>query len=80
MPISAKLREYLDDNNIKYVIISHSRAYTAQEVAQSVHVPGKELAKAVIVKLDGKSIRLYSLNERHREMSSIKRYADVTQL
>ena len=56
MPISAKLREYLDDNNIKYVIITHSRAYTAQEVAQSVHVPGKELAKAVIVKLDGKSI------------------------
>jgi Ala-tRNA(Pro) deacylase len=48
-----KLRQFLDSNGIKYVTISHSRAFTAQEIAASAHVPGKELAKTVIVKLDG---------------------------
>lgn len=50
---SAKLKEYLDSENIKYVSIIHSRAYTAQETAESAHIPGKDLAKTVMVKLDG---------------------------
>jgi len=49
---SAKLREFLDKNQIKYVLITHSTAYTAQEIAAVVHIKGKELAKSVIVKLD----------------------------
>ena len=31
-----------------------SSAYTAQEIASIAHVPGKELAKTVMVKVDGK--------------------------
>jgi Ala-tRNA(Pro) deacylase len=50
----AKLKEFLDGNQIKYVSIAHSEAYTAQEIAASAHIPGKELAKTVIVKLDGR--------------------------
>ena len=53
MPVK-KLKEFLDRENIKYVSIRHSPAYTAQEIAATAHIPGKELAKAVIVKLDGK--------------------------
>lgn len=52
MPLE-KLRQFLDDNDIKYVSIRHSPAFTAQEVAASGHIPGRELAKTVIVKLDG---------------------------
>jgi Ala-tRNA(Pro) deacylase len=48
------LKKYLDSNGIKYVTISHSRAFTAQEIAATAHVPGRELAKTVIIKLDGK--------------------------
>lgn len=51
-----KLKEFLDDNKIKYVSITHSSAYTAQEIAASAHIPGKELAKTVILKVDGKMI------------------------
>ena len=51
MPVS-QLKEFLDSNNVKYVTISHSPAYTAQGIAASAHVPGKELAKTVVVKLD----------------------------
>jgi len=53
MPVK-KLKDFLDSNNIKYVVISHSTAYTAQEVAASSHIPGKEMAKTVIVKIDDK--------------------------
>ena len=51
---SKKLKKYLDDNNIKYVIIRHSPAFTAQEVAGMAHIPGKEMAKSVMVTIEGK--------------------------
>jgi len=52
MPVK-KLKQFLDENRVKYVCISHSKAYTAQEVAASAHVPGRVMAKVVIVELDG---------------------------
>ena len=48
------LKEFLDKNRIKYVSIKHSPAFTSQEIAQSVHIPGKSFAKTVIVKIDKK--------------------------
>jgi Ala-tRNA(Pro) deacylase len=51
---SKKLKEFLDSQAAKYVTIAHSTAYTAQEIAQSAHIPGKELAKTVIVNINGK--------------------------
>src|SRR3974377_607006 len=53
MPVR-KLKEFLDREAIKYVSTVHSTAYTAQEVAASAHITGRELAKTVIVELDGK--------------------------
>ena len=53
MPIK-KLKDHLDGEKIKYVTISHSPAFTAMEVAESAHVPGRALAKTVMVKLDGR--------------------------
>jgi Ala-tRNA(Pro) deacylase len=52
MPV-AKLKEFLDQNEIKYVSIRHSPAFTAQEIAASAHVSGRDLAKTVMVKVDG---------------------------
>jgi len=46
--------EFLDSEGVKYVSVQHSVAYTAQEVAASAHIPGKEMAKTIMVKLDGK--------------------------
>src|SRR5437867_9011376 len=54
MPVR-KLKEFLDREKVKYVSIIHSTAYTAQEVAASAHITGRELAKTVIVQLDGKT-------------------------
>jgi Ala-tRNA(Pro) deacylase len=35
---AAKLKKYLDGEGIKYVTITHSPAYTIQEVAESAHI------------------------------------------
>ena len=51
MPVK-KLKQFLDENKIKYVSIQHSPSYTAQEIAASAHIPGKDLAKTVMVKID----------------------------
>ena len=53
MPIT-KLQRFLDEHNILYTRISHSLAYTSQGIAALAHIPGRELAKTVVVKIDGK--------------------------
>jgi len=47
-----KLKEFLDKNKVKYLSIVHSPAYSAMEIAEASHVPGKDLAKTVIVNID----------------------------
>ena len=53
MPLKA-LKEYLDSHHIRYELIAHEPTFTSQETAASAHVPGRELAKTVIVRLDGR--------------------------
>lgn len=52
MPVE-RLKRLLEEEGVEYETLPHDEAYTAQEVAASAHVPGKELAKTVMVKLDG---------------------------
>ncbi len=52
MPI-AKLKDYLVRNDVEYRLIPHARAIPAQEVAARSHITGHEIAKTVIVKIDG---------------------------
>lgn len=53
MPIN-KLKEFLEEQSVRYESISHSPTYTSQKTAASAHIPGKDLAKAVIIRVDGK--------------------------
>jgi Ala-tRNA(Pro) deacylase len=50
-----KLKEYLDNQKIEYVSIYHAAASTSQRIAATSHIPGKELAKTVMVKVDGRN-------------------------
>jgi Ala-tRNA(Pro) deacylase len=53
MPVQ-ELKRFLDGKEVKYVSIRHSPAYTAQEIASSAHVSGRDLAKTVMIKAGGK--------------------------
>jgi Ala-tRNA(Pro) deacylase len=49
---ATKLKQFLDTNHVKYVSITHSKAYTAQGIAAAAHISGKELAKTVMITVD----------------------------
>ena len=44
------LCDHLDREHIRYTVISHSPAFTAQEIAATSHISGREIAKTVIVR------------------------------
>ncbi len=50
MTILRRLREYLDENKVRYEVSSHREAFTAQDIAAALHVPGQKLAKVVMIK------------------------------
>ncbi len=52
MPIQ-KLRQFLDEHLVKYIVITHSKAYTSQGIAATAHISGNQLAKTVMLKKDG---------------------------
>jgi Ala-tRNA(Pro) deacylase len=49
-----KLKDFLDRNGVEYVTIRHSPAYTSQKIAALAHVKGRNLAKPVMVRVDGR--------------------------
>lgn len=52
MAISARLKALLQEQRITYTAQPHPTVYTAQEIAAAQHVPGRQLAKCVLVKTD----------------------------
>jgi Ala-tRNA(Pro) deacylase len=67
----------LNNQNVRYVSIAHSPAYTAQEIAASAHVRGQELAKTVIVKLDGKMAMCVLPASHNVDFSLLKKASGV---
>jgi Ala-tRNA(Pro) deacylase len=81
MPLS-KLRDFLDRNQIKYLVISHSVAYTAQGIAALTHIKGKELAKTVMVMVDGRLAMAVVPASFRIDLHRVKKYlgADMVEL
>lgn len=71
MPVQ-RLKDFLDKNGIQYILISHSRAYTAAAIGAITHIPGKVIAKTVMVKLDGKLAMVVVPGSRHVNISGLK--------
>jgi len=69
---ATKLKEFLDANKVKYSVLTHSVAYTAQEIASLVHIKGQELAKTVMVKIDGKMAMAVLPASRHVDLALLK--------
>jgi len=58
MKCKERLAAYLKENGVKFQQMTHTTAYTSQEVAAAQGVSGKQLAKVVIVKADDKPAML----------------------
>jgi len=53
MVVATKLKAFLDSKKVVYQVLKHHERFTSQEIAEALHVPGRMLAKVVIVKADG---------------------------
>ena len=69
---AARLTEFLDSKHAKYVTIKHSPAFTAQEIAASAHIPGKQLAKTVVMKIDGELVMVVVPASAHVRVQTLK--------
>jgi len=58
MKCRERLEQYLRENGVPFEVMAHRTAYTMPEVAAALHVPGKQVAKVVIVRADGKMVML----------------------
>lgn len=50
------LQSYLDEQGVRYRVSQHPTAYTAQDLAATEHVPGKQVVKSVVVRADGRYV------------------------
>ncbi len=80
MSVSEKLVHFLEDQHVPFVTIPHARAYTAQEIAASVHIPGQEVAKTVIVKGDRKLFMAVVPATRRIELVLLKKALGVKRI
>ena len=53
MAINERLKRFPDQQKVEYEAMPHREVFTAQEVAATSHVPGRQLAKVVVVRENG---------------------------
>ena len=76
MPVK-RLKEFLDHHKIKYISISHSAAFTSQEIAAAAHISGKQLAKTVIAKVNGGMAMIVLPAREHVNFAALKKATGV---
>lgn len=55
MAKASDLQRYLNNNGIHYTILQHDPAFTAHSVAVATHVPDQQLAKSIVLQIDGRN-------------------------
>ncbi len=50
MTTTTRVTDWLEQRKVPYEMLAHQKAYTAQEVAGRVHVPGRAYAKVVMLR------------------------------
>ncbi len=71
---TSKLQEYLEEHHVAYKVLEHETTYTAQESAARSHVLPQQLAKTVIVKLDGGLAMAVLPANEHLSLTALKEH------
>jgi Ala-tRNA(Pro) deacylase len=69
---AAKLKAFLDSEGVKYTSILHSVAFTMQEIASLTHIPGREIAKTVMVFADDRLVMAVVPASKHVSLARLK--------
>ena len=70
-----RLKDFLEREGVKYLTVPHATAFTARETAVTAHVPAKEFAKTVIVKIDGRLAMAVLPASENVDLASLKKAA-----
>jgi Ala-tRNA(Pro) deacylase len=80
MSIPRRIRDYLDSQNVSYEWLPHPQAFTGQEVAHSLHVSGKRLAKTVVLRADDRLVMAVLPASHHLVLPELKAALEVRDL
>ncbi len=75
-----RITEYLDSQGVRYTIVTHSPAFTAQEIAMTAHIPNRELAKTVIVKVDDRMVMVVLPASEMVDFKALKKELGATRV
>jgi Ala-tRNA(Pro) deacylase len=70
--LARRFMEFLDTQKVRYGVIPHTTAYTSVETATRSHVPRNEIAKTVIVSLDGVLTMTVLPASRHVNLEALR--------
>jgi Ala-tRNA(Pro) deacylase len=71
MPVK-RLKAFLEDNNVGYEMIPHPTAYTSAALGAVTHTPGKEIAKTVMINVDGVLAMVVVPGSKHVNLRALK--------
>ena len=74
----ANVKEFLKANGVSHIVIPHPLAFTATSVAGAAHIPGKEMAKTVVVNLDGRPVLAVLPADRKVDLERLRRATGAT--
>ena len=72
MTMSITLEEFLSQYNASYDVIPHPHTASSMETAEEAHVPGMQLAKAVVMRDDGRYLMVVVPSAEHVDMSLLR--------
>jgi Ala-tRNA(Pro) deacylase len=73
MEIPKRLIDCLDQNNVKYEILRHAEAVTAQRIAQAEHIKGRHQAKVVMLKSGDQHLMVVLPADHHIDLQKIEK-------
>jgi len=73
MEIPRRLIECLDENKVRYQVLQHPEAVSAQRIAQAEHVKGRHHAKVVIVKASDAHLMIVLPADHHIDLEKIEK-------
>lgn len=53
MSIGQRVRDYLDSHHVNYTALPHPQAFSAEKIAEELHLSAKHFAKSVVLRADG---------------------------
>ncbi|SIO56766.1 Ala-tRNA(Pro) deacylase [Singulisphaera sp. GP187] len=66
------IQQFLSRGGRAFEVLEHSTTYTAQQVAQAVHVPGDEVAKTVVLEADGRYVMAVLPSTHHVDLEKAR--------